>query len=231
MHKTINHKAQQRKRDDRRRRMLALKHEKTLVTYNTISHTLERNALVEEELTSKTTTGSITNCMVQHFIDLKPAKKLEDFIHVRKFLGKNFERSKLVRPGQSLNKMLKGITTAQGIEEHCSEESPCLVWIVWRLRSADIILKAPPKPDMPALGLQMPTFTATCVGPENDKCASEYLRDTAWVNSFTSVVKGVEFMEVDDAVIAKSKLMMSAFKQRLSFHVSGRVDKRRWHHS
>ena len=114
--KTLNHKAQQRKRDEKRRRRLALKHEESLVEYNTINHILVQNKEVEDELRSKTTSHSLADCSIQHFLDLKPVTKLYDFIHVRKFLGKQFQKSKLVRPGQTLNKTLKGLTSDQAIE-------------------------------------------------------------------------------------------------------------------
>jgi len=76
----------------------------------------------------------------------------------------------------------------------------------------------------------MPAFTVTGVGQVNDKCPSEYLQNQTWVKSLASVIKGVEFMSVEADMMEKSKLLMSALQQRLEFHVSGRVDKRRWYH-
>ena len=90
--KTLNHKAQQRKRDEKRRRRLALKHEESLVEYNTINHILVRNKEVEDELRSKTTSHSLVDCSIQHFLDLKPVAKLYDFIHMYgSFSASNFK--------------------------------------------------------------------------------------------------------------------------------------------
>ena len=44
------------------------------------------------------------------------------------------------------------------------------------------------------------------------------------------MVKGIGFLFVDDKMIEQSKLLMNALQQRLEFHISGRVDKRRWYH-
>ena len=228
--KTINHKAQQRKRDEKRRRRLALKHEESLVEYNITVHLLNRNKEVEEELIAKTATSTIANCSIQDFLDLKPVTKLYDFIHVRKFHGKQFQKSKLIRPGQTLNKTLKGISTATAIEEHSSEENPCLVWLAWKLRATKIVMEIPTKPAAPTAGLKMPEFTVLSSGPINNKHASDYLNNTAWINSLKSVVKGVEFLPVNAAITAKSELLVEALRQRLDFHISGRVDRRRWHH-
>ena len=76
----------------------------------------------------------------------------------------------------------------------------------------------------------MPEFIVLYTSPINDQRASEYLNNPAWVNSLKSVVKGVEFLPVDAAIITKSELLMGALRQRLDFHISGRVDKRRWYH-
>ena len=228
--KTLNHIAQQRKRDEKRRRRLALKHEESLVEYNVILHLLKRNEEVEEELKSKMSTRTLADCSIQHFLDLKPVTKLNDFIHVRKFPGKQFQKSKLIRPGQTLNKTLKGITTASAIEEHSSEENPCLVWLAWKLRTSKLVMKPPIKPAAPTAGLKTPEFTVLSTGPINKKCPSNYLNNSAWVDSFQSVVKGVEFLPVNADMIANSELLIKALRQRLEFHISGRVDKRRWHH-
>ena len=143
--------------------------------YNTINHILVRNKEVEDELRSKTTSHSLVDCSIQHFLDLKPVTKLYDFIHVRNFLGKQFQKSKLICPGQTLNKTLKGLTSAQAIEQHSSEENPCLVWLAWKFRTTDILMKTPTKPDAPSIGLRMPEFTVTGVGQVNETCSSEYL--------------------------------------------------------
>jgi len=44
------------------------------------------------------------------------------------------------------------------------------------------------------------------------------------------VKKGVEFLPVNAAMIAKSELLIEALRQRLDFHISGRVDRRRLYH-
>ena len=176
---------------------MALKHEASLVEYNVILHLLKRNEEVEDELKSKTSTSTLADCSIQHFLDLKPVTKLYDFIHVRKFLGKQFQKSKLIRPGQTLNKTLKGITTATAIEEHSSEENPCLVWLAWKLRTAKLVMKSSTKPAAPTAGLKMLEFTVLSTGPINTKRPSNYLNNSSWVDSFKSVVKDVEFLPVN----------------------------------
>ena len=135
-------------------------------------------------------TGTIADGSVQHFLDLKPVTKLSDFIQIQNFLGKQFQKSKLICSGQTLNKILKGITTDSAIEEHSREENSCLIWLALTLRSMKIVTKTPPKPAAPTAGLKMHEFTVLCTGPINTKCASEYFDNPAYVNLLKTVVKG-----------------------------------------
>ena len=87
---------------------------------NTILDILQKNKSVEEELALTQESNLFADAVVAAFLQLKPASKLEDFIHARKFTGKSFSKTKLLCPGQKLNKTLSRQQTAQSIEEDCS---------------------------------------------------------------------------------------------------------------
>ena len=179
----MNARGQQRLRKEKRRKHLAKSFKDAEVERNTILDILRKNKSVEEELTLTQESNLFADSTVAAFLQLKPASKLEDFIHARKFTGKSFSKTKLVRPGQKLNKTLARNQTAQSIEEDCSEENPCLVWLAWRLRSSELVLKAPPAPVL-LTSLKMLPFTVTYAGEVTyagqvvKKCLSGYLRST-----------------------------------------------------
>ena len=171
--KNINAKAQQAMRKKKRLDELAIKHRKSVAAHNAIGDILRRNKAVEDELSGKTESGSFADATVADFLSLKPAQKLEDFIHVRKFNGKTFQKSQLAGSDGKLNKTCYKDQTAESIETDCSEENACLVWHAWNLRSSALVLKEKP---MPVLSTSLPTpeFSVVYAGPEKTKLPSEY---------------------------------------------------------
>jgi len=113
--KNINAKAQQKKRKEKRRKKLAAVFQDQMVARNAISEILLRNTEVEAELSKKTESGSFTDATVADFLSLKPAQKLEDFIHARKFNGKKFQKSQLAGSNGKLNKTWCKDQTAESI--------------------------------------------------------------------------------------------------------------------
>ena len=81
---------------------------------------------MELELASKTEINLLADTTVGHFIPYTTAK-LEDFIHARKFKGKQFQKAKLIPPGKKPNKTVYRGQTAGDIAQDCSDENPCLV--------------------------------------------------------------------------------------------------------
>jgi len=55
---------------------------------------------MEVELASKTETNLLADITVGHCLPYTAAK-LEDFIHARKFKGKQFQKTKLTPPGKN----------------------------------------------------------------------------------------------------------------------------------
>ena len=221
--KTINAPGQQLKRNEKRRSRLSDKYKKAVVERDVIENILEKNMAVELEL------GSFADATVADFLALKPASKLEDYIHARKFTGKTFERVKVTPPGKKLNKTVYRSQTAQSIEEDCNSDNPCLVWLAHSLRSSSLVLKVP---TMPVLSTSLPTpqFTITYATRVLEKCPSEYLLNSAWVESLKATAKGVSVGDVNQSMVAKAKLLMPALQQRLNLHIRERVDVRRQHH-
>ena len=102
--KTINCEHQRQLREDRRLKKASEQQCKEEVAYNTIQDILQQNSGVEQELQKKTESGSVSDATVQDFLDLKPASKLENFIHAGRFDGHVFQKSKLVGSDGKLNK-------------------------------------------------------------------------------------------------------------------------------
>jgi hypothetical protein len=102
----MNAPGQQRKRKEKRRKHLAKSFREAEVERNTILDILQKNKSVEEELALTQESKLFADATVAAFLQLKPASKLEDLIHTRKCKGKSFSKTKLVCPGQKLNKTL-----------------------------------------------------------------------------------------------------------------------------
>ena len=62
--KTINAKAQQRKRAEKRRRKLSEKFHNAVVKFNTVNDILERNSAIEDGLKSKRDGGSLCDATI-----------------------------------------------------------------------------------------------------------------------------------------------------------------------
>ena len=105
------------------------KYRKDIVAHNTIQHILDCNQEVEKELSSKTKSGSFTEATISHFLELRPAAKLQDFVHVRKFNGPSFQQAKLVGADGKLNKTRYRCQTAESIEAECHTEHLFLIWL------------------------------------------------------------------------------------------------------
>ena len=177
----------------------------------------------------KTEIGSVADATVQDFLNLKPASKLENFIHARRFDGHIFQKSKLAGSDGKLNKTLHKKQTAEEIERNCSDTSPCLVWLAWNLRTKDILLKAPPMPTIDTR-VTLPEFTVMYAGQKKAKNASDYLCDQAWVDMLSSVVRGVSCVPISEELKENADYLTSTFEPRLGSHISKRVDPSRHNH-
>ena len=227
--KTINAKAQQRKRAELRRKKLAEAHRDAVVERDAISEILSRNHDVEVELQAKTNIATVADAGVVDFLPLSVAK-LQDFIHARKFNGKTFHKSKLAGTDGKLNKLRYSKQTAESVENDCSDEEPCLVWLAWKHRADPVILEERPVPVMNT-SIQAPEFTVTSATREDTKLPSDYLNDEQWVGVLKSVVKGVEAVPIDEALLSKADALALALDQRLDLHIaSDRVDDSRRNH-
>jgi ribosomal protein L15 len=229
--KTINAKAQRVRRAEKRRRKMAEQHDKAVTEYHTINDILRRNAEVENELKDRVTSGVVADATVTDFLSLKPASKLEDFIHARKFSGKTFHRSKLAGVNGKLNKTRYKGQTAESIASNCSEEEPCLVWLAWKLRSTPLALKERPMPVLNT-NLPTPTFSVVYSRPTVAKLASQYLQNVKWVDSLKLTVKGVGSVAIDDDMMKNADALASALDLRIHLHIADpeRVDSSRQNH-
>ena len=140
----------------------------------------------------------LADVSVASFMKLKNSE-LKNFIHCRKFTGKTFKEAKIRGSSSSLKKTLRKSQTAEEIVTQCSEDNPCFVWLAWKLRSSDIVLKQPAVPTL-TLSASQPTLTFES-GDVNHvvvKKASDYLHNAKWVASFESAVKGIAVGEVNE---------------------------------
>mmetsp|Transcript_44512 Transcript_44512/g.93388 ORF Transcript_44512/g.93388 Transcript_44512/m.93388 type:complete len:511 (-) Transcript_44512:806-2338(-) len=188
--KTINAAAQKRHREDKRRKKIIEDAHRGEIEKNAIDAILARNESVERELKEKKESRSLADATVADFLELKPASKLEDFIHARKFEGQTFQRAKLAGSDGKLNKTRYKGQSASSIEESCSIEEPCLVWLAWKLRTNDVVLKKRISAPV-SISLQEPDFIVSYAGPERMKTPSDFLRDQSWVDGWKAMVKGV----------------------------------------
>ena len=69
-------------------------------------------------------------------------------------------------PAVKINKTQFKTQTAESIENDCNSERPCYVWLAWKLRSSEVVLKAPPVPTL-STGLTLPEFTVVYAGAED----------------------------------------------------------------
>ena len=226
--KTINAKAQQRKRAEKRRRKLSEKFHNAVVKFNTVNDILERNSAIEDGLKSKRDGGSLQDATVSQFLALN-VNQLKDFIHARKFNDKTFQEKKLTCEDGKLNKTRFKGQTIESIESDCSNKEPCLVWLAWRIRSDPLLLKKLPMPEFKD-SFPTPKFTVVYAGPEERKLPSDYLRNDAWVAALKSVVKGIDTVPIDDEMMAKADQLALALEPRLDCHIADRVDACRQNH-
>ena len=185
--RTINAREQKRLRAEKRRGILAKKHREAMVKSNIISKILDRNETVENELRSKSASKSVEDATVSDFL-LLSVSKLKDFIHLRKFTGHQFRVRQLAKPGASLNKSVYPKQTAQSIEEDCSDENPCLVWISWSVRKSTLVLEEYTLPET-SDSFEMPQFSITGSGSDDQKFPSGYLQSASWVEALKSTVR------------------------------------------
>eukprot|EP00986_Skeletonema_menzelii_P009304 scaffold4187_cov135-Skeletonema_menzelii.AAC.10 len=109
-------------------------------------------------------------------------------------------------------------------------DRPCLVWLAWKLRSANIVLSAP---DAPVLDVTvpLPQFAVVHAGPSTMKHASDYLTDEDWVLAFEATVKGrISTSTVTQAMKINADKLESALAARLNFHIAGKVHQSKQKH-
>ena len=158
---------------------------------------------------------------VSDFLTLS-VPKLENFIHARKFDGSTFQKSKLCGADGKLNKTRYAKQSAESIQNDCTTEEPCLVWIAWKLRSSPLVLKERPEPVMD-LSFHTPEFTVIYATPALAKLPSQYLRDTSWVKRLQSVVKGVSFLNITEDLMKNADSLALTLQPRLQLHIAERV--------
>mmetsp|Transcript_22611 Transcript_22611/g.34254 ORF Transcript_22611/g.34254 Transcript_22611/m.34254 type:complete len:444 (-) Transcript_22611:16-1347(-) len=176
--------------------------------------------------------GILSLTFIKDFMHLKKpqVKKLKAFIHARKFDGATFRPKDVAGVDGKLNLVRHSGQSAESIEADCSFQEPCLVWLAWKLRSANIVLSAR---DAPVLDVtvQLPQFAVVHAGPSQQKRASDYLSDKDWVLSFEATVKGrISTSTVTTAMKINADKLESSLSARLSFHVSGRVHQTKQQH-
>ena len=226
--KTINADWQKKKREEKRLKKLSEEHRTMEREYNIINDILARNTEVETELKAKTESGSLTDASVVDFLSLT-AKKLQDFIHCRKFDDATFHQSRLVGSDGKLNKTRYKSQTAESIEKDCSDKEPCLVWMAWNIRSHVLVLEPRSIPVM-NIRVSMPEFTVVYAGRESRRMASDYLRSGTWVTALGAVVKGVHAVPITDSILAKADNLVLALEPRLDYHIAERVHRTRHNH-
>jgi len=197
----------------------------------TIREILNRNTAVEAKLRTCAVNedhADLASLTVHQFLTLN-SSQLQDFVHARKFVGKTFEKSKLVGADGKLNKTRYKTQTAESIEKDCSEEEPCLVWHAWRLRSQALVLKPREEPDLNT-SFQAPKFSVVYARPAVAKKPSEYLKSQPWVDSLKSVVKGVGAVAITNELMDNADSLALALEPRLDLHIDDRVDLSRQDH-
>lgn len=183
---------------------------------------------MEKDILENTDTPSLSDARIEVFYGLS-VPMLKDFIHVRRFVTKTFQESKLVASGKKFNKTLYRGQTAELIAEECSQEEPCLVWYAWSVRTEEIILKRPSLPELDT-SIPTPTFEVTSSVLVNQRQPSEYLKDDEWVKALKATVKGVPFVDVNEQHVHESDILVQALEQRLDLHIAERVHVSKHHH-
>ena len=108
--------------------------------------------------------------------------------------------------------------TAESIAVDCNEKHLFLVCLAWNLCSKEIVLKAPPMPNLNTRSV-VPDFTMVYGGPNNSKRASDYLSSQAWVDMLCSVVEGVHAVTITDKLKEKADSLALSLESRLGSHV------------
>jgi len=226
--KTINAAAQKQKREEKRRKKAAVDYSKSEIERNVVQHILDRNKSVENVIISKCGGTSLADAGACHFLALTVAQ-LKDFIHARSFDGQTFQTSNLAGSSGKLNKVRFKGQTAEMIENDCSDDEPCLVWIAWKLRAKELVLK---QRAQVAIDLRVPTpeFTVVCASRPAIKTPSEYLRNSSWVQSLSLFIRGVDFVTIDDELIKNADKLALSLAPRLEYHIAERVDCSRQKH-
>lgn len=191
---------------------------------------MKDNSDIEQLLKFIAGVSSLHELSLSHFLDSRiTVPMLKKFIQVRKWKDAKFHESELVgSDGKKLNKIRYG-PSAQSIENNCSDESPCLVWIAWKLRSSPLIMEELSQPNLDT-SLKLPEFSVAYAGPGRRKSASEYLTNADWVGSLCSVIKGINTCTIDGRMLSKADALSAALDQRLDLHIADRVDKSRRTH-
>lgn len=219
----MNNKWQQRNRHETYARKAEEKYKAALDEYDIIRQLLSRNKAIEETLLQTVASGSLVDVDLESFLKLGVAQ-LKDFIHCRKFNGKTFQETKLYGSDRKLNKTLTRNQTAAEMEAECSFDRPCLVWLAWKLRAEELVLK--PR-QQPVLQVLHPQSSLSFENPPDAIAAknpSEYLRDPKWREAAELSIKGVTFCDVTDEMAANADKLLPLMKQRLKRHIAIRLD-------
>ena len=187
--KNMNSDFQRKKRHESRLRTAEGKYKDDLDEFKCIEKILTRNKKIEEELLRTVESGSIADVKLESF--MKPtADDLRDFIHCRKFNGKTLHQTKLYGFEKKLNKTLARNQTAVEIEAECSFDRPCLVWLAWKLRAEELVLKPRKQPVLKVSNPQSSLSFVTTPDEIVAKTASDCLRNSKWLEAVETSVKG-----------------------------------------
>ena len=225
---------QRRERQKKHRIKAEKKFADAVEEYTIVNQILSSNEATEAKLKGTTESGLLRDVTIGSILQQKlTVAQLKDFIHCRKFEGRTFKESKLLGGSNSLKKTLRRNQTAEEIESQCSEEQPCLVWLAWKLRSNELVLK---RRDEPALDLSIPQPVILFDSANDDDAAvtkmpSDYLCNTNWTAAFGTTVKGVTAGVIDDGMKTNADRLVSVLQQRLNFHISERVDQSSYNHA
>ncbi len=221
----MNNEWQRRKRHEDYARKAEEKYKAGLDDFNCIDKILARNKKIEEGLQQKVPSGLLEDVELDTF-DKMNNVDLRDFIHCRKFNGKTFCESKLYGYEKRLNKRLSTKQTVAEMKVECSSERPCLVWLAWKLRTDDLVLKPRTKP---ALQVVHPQSSLSFANPPETmvvKNASDYLRNSKWVEAAEMSLKGVAFCAVDNTMTVNADKLAPLMMQRLRTLVAARVSQK-----
>ncbi len=223
--KNMNNEWQRMKRHEGYARKAEEKYKKALDDFNCIDKILSSNKMIEERLEQKVPSGVLADVELDSF-DKMNNNDLRDFIHCRKFNDQTFRESKLYGSNRKLNKRLSTKQTVDEMKVECSFDMPCLVWLAWKLRTEDLVLKPRQKPALQVVCPQSSLSFANPLEAMVVKNASDYLGNSKWLEAAESSLKGVAFGAVDDGMTANADKLAPLMMQRLNTLIAARVNQK-----